>query len=52
MNSKYIDKIFSVFGLLAIAAISVACNIGDFTGGSVGKINPLTAVITTVYVIY
>ena len=52
MNSKYIDKIFSVFGLLAIAAISVACNIGDFTGGSGEKINPLTAVITTAYVIY
>lgn len=52
MKSKYTDKIFSVFGLIAIAGISIACNIGDFTGGSGGKINALTVVMTAIYIIY
>jgi len=52
MKSKYTDKIFSVFDLIAIAGISIACNIGDFTGGSGGKINALTVVMTAIYIIY
>lgn len=52
MKSKYTDKIFSAFTLFIIAVISIACNIGDSTGGSGGKINPLTVVITAVYIIY
>lgn len=52
MKSKYTDKIFSVFSLIAIAGISIACNIGDFTGGSGGKINALTVVMTAIYIIY
>lgn len=52
MKSKYTDKIFSTFALFAIAVISIACNIGDFTGGSSGRINPLIVVITAVYIIY
>ena len=52
MKSKYTDKIFSVVGLIAIAGISIACNIGDFTGGSGGKINALTVVMTAIYIIY
>lgn len=52
MKSKYTDKIISVFGLIAIAGISIACNIVDFTGGSGGKINALTVVMTAIYIIY
>lgn len=52
MKSKYTDKLFSTFALFAIAVISIAGNIGDSTGGSSGIINPLTMVITAVYIIY
>ena len=52
MKTRGIDKVFSVIFLLAILMISIICNIGDFTGGSNGEINPLTVVITTIYVAY
>lgn len=52
MKARGVDRVFDVFFLLAILIISIFCNIGDFTGGSGGKINPLTVAITTIYVVY
>lgn len=52
MKAKGIDRVFSLFFLLAILIISIICNIGDFTGGSGGKINPFSVAITTIYVVY
>ncbi|MBQ2888499.1 MAG: hypothetical protein IJE29_06225 [Firmicutes bacterium] len=52
MKIKGIDRVFSVFILLATLIISIICNIGDFTGGSNGEINPFTVAITTIYVVY
>ena len=46
------DRVFSVFFLLATLIISIICNIGDFSAGANGEINPLTVVITTIYVAY
>lgn len=51
MKTKCIDKIFSRISLLVIVIISIICNIGDFTSGS-GKINPLTLIVTFIYIIY
>ncbi len=50
MKAKGIDKVFSVFFLLAILIISIICNIGDFTGGFNG--GTLTVAITTIYIVY
>lgn len=50
MKAKGIDKVFSVFFLLATLIISIICNIGDFTGGFKGE--TLTVVITTIYIAY
>ena len=52
MKVRGIDKVFSVFFLLAILIISIICNIGDFSAGANGEINPLTVAITTIYVVY
>lgn len=52
MKVRGIDKVFSVFVLLATLIISIICNIGDFSSGGNGEINPLTLAITTIYVVY
>ena len=52
MKVRGIDRVFSVFFLLATLIISIICNIGDFSAGANGEINPLTVVITTIYVAY
>ena len=52
MKVRCIDKVFSVFLILAILIISIICNIGDFSAGANGEINPLTVAITTIYVVY
>ena len=52
MKAKGIDRVFSVFFLLATLIISIICNIGDFSAGANGEINLLTVVITTIYVAY
>ena len=52
MKVRGIDRVFSVFFLLATLIISIICNIGDFSAGANGEINPLTVAITTIYVVY
>lgn len=52
MKSRGVDKVFSVFCLLAIVIISINCNIADFWNGQNGKINPITLTATTVYIVY
>lgn len=52
MKVRRIDRVFSLFFLLATLIISIICNIGDFSAGANGEMNPLTLVITTIYVIY
>jgi len=52
MKARVVDKVFSVFCLLAVAIISIICNAGDFISGNNGEINLLTVAITIIYVLY